>query len=122
MGATNEGQPQFAASRMGVGPLHIIDEVTEGNEVMEKRERQEGITSGQAKGQTQRWQPLQPNLERVNEAARIDPPQVLSEEPTAVTPHGGFCGGESQQWLSYPTNPPVRFDERDVETERWWNH
>jgi hypothetical protein len=24
--------------------------------------------------------------------------------PTAVTPHGGFCGGESQQWLSYPTN------------------
>src|SRR5207245_10380185 len=70
MGATNEGQPQFAASRMGVGPLHIIDEVTEGNEVMEKRERQEGITSGQAKGQTQRWQPLQPNLERVNEAAR----------------------------------------------------
>ena len=38
----------------------------------------------------------------------IDPPQVLSEEPTAVTPHGGFCGGESQQWLSYPTNLPVR--------------
>ena len=70
MGATNEGQPQFAASRMGVGPLHIIDEVTEGNEVMEKRERQEGITPRQAKGQTQRWQPLQPNLERVNEAAR----------------------------------------------------
>src|SRR6202165_3378900 len=70
MGATNEGQPQFAASRMGVGPLHIIDEVTEGNEVMEKRERQEGITPGQAKGQTQRWQSLQPNLERVKEAAR----------------------------------------------------
>ena len=37
---------------------------------MEKRERQEGITPGQAKGQTQRWQPLQPNLARVNEAAR----------------------------------------------------
>jgi len=54
-------------------------------------------------------------------AAMIDPPQVLSEEPTAVTPHGGFCGGESQQWLSYPTNLPVRFDERDVETEPWWN-
>ena len=34
----------------------------------------------------------------------IDPPRVLSEELTAVTPHGGFCGGESQQWLSYPTN------------------
>ena len=53
---------------MGVGPLHTIDEVAEGNEVMEKRERQEGITTGQAKGQTQRWRPLQPNLERVNEA------------------------------------------------------
>ena len=37
---------------------------------MEKRERQEGITTGQAKGQTQRWLPLQPNLVRVNEAAR----------------------------------------------------
>jgi hypothetical protein len=35
----------------------------------------------------------------------IDPSQVLSEEPTAVTPHGGICGGESQQWLSYPTKP-----------------
>jgi hypothetical protein len=34
----------------------------------------------------------------------IDPPQVLSEEPTAVTPHGGFCGDESQQWPSYATN------------------
>jgi len=33
----------------------------------------------------------------------INPPQVRSEEPTAVTPHGGFCGGEGQQWLSYPT-------------------
>ena len=40
--------------------------------------------------------------------AMIDPPPVLSEEPTAVTPHGGICGGESQQWLSYPTFPPVR--------------
>src|SRR5271163_4974992 len=101
-GAANEGQPQDAASQMGVGPLHSIDEVAEGNEAMEKRERQEGITPGQAKGQTQRWQSLQPNLARVNEAA-IDPPRVLSEEPTAVTPHGGICGGESQQWLSYPT-------------------
>ena len=51
---------------MGVGPLHIA----EVNEAMEKRERQEGITTGQAKGQTLRWQPLQPNLARVNEAAR----------------------------------------------------
>ena len=39
----------------------------------------------------------------------IDPPQVFSEEPTAVTPHGGIRGGESQQWLSYPTNPVLRF-------------
>ena len=37
---------------------------------MEKRERQEGITQEQAKGQTQRWQPLLPHLQRVNEAAR----------------------------------------------------
>jgi len=55
---------------MGVGPLHSIDEVTEGNEVMEKRERQDGITTEQAKGRTLRWQPLLPNLRRVNEAAR----------------------------------------------------
>ena len=46
----------------------------------------------------------------------INPPQVLPEEPTAVTPHGGFCGGKSQQWLRYPTNLHVRFDERGVET------
>jgi hypothetical protein len=46
----------------------------------------------------------------------IDPPQVRPEEPTAVTPHGGICGGESQQWLSYPTDLHVRFDERGVET------
>src|SRR3954451_654882 len=32
------------------------------------------------------------------------PPQVRLEEPIAVTPHDGICGGESQQWLSYPTN------------------
>src|SRR3954465_12713772 len=47
-----------------------IDEVAEGDEVMEKRERQEGITTEQAKGRTQRWQPLLPNLRRVNEADR----------------------------------------------------
>src|SRR5271155_3111392 len=69
-GAANEGQPQDAASRMGVGPLHSIGEVAEGNEVMERRERQEGITTEQAKGQTQRWQPLLRNLRRGNEAAR----------------------------------------------------
>jgi hypothetical protein len=55
---------------MGVGPLHSIDEVAEGNEAMEKRERQDGITTEQAKGRTLRWQPLLPNLRRVNEAAR----------------------------------------------------
>ena len=37
---------------------------------MEKRGRQDGITMEQAKGRTQRWQPLLPNLQRVNEAAR----------------------------------------------------
>jgi retron-type reverse transcriptase len=55
---------------MGVGPLHNIGEVAEGNEAMERRGRQEGITMEQAKGRTQRWQPLLPNLRRVNEAAR----------------------------------------------------
>jgi hypothetical protein len=30
-----------------------------------------------------------------DDSGRIDPPRVLSEEPTAVTPHGGICGGES---------------------------
>ena len=38
----------------------------------------------------------------------INPPQVRPEEPTAVTPHGGIRGGESQQWLSYPTKLQVR--------------
>ena len=52
----------------------------------------------------------------------IGPPRVLSEEPTAVTPHGGICGGESQQWLSYPTDPHVRFDEGGVETELRLSH
>ena len=37
---------------------------------MEKRGRQDGITTEQAKGRTLRWQPLLPNLRRVNEAAR----------------------------------------------------
>ena len=41
----------------------------------------------------------------------INPPQVLPEEPTAVTPHGGFCGGKSQQWLRYPTKPHARICE-----------
>ena len=33
----------------------------------------------------------------------------LPEEPGAVTPHAGICGGESQQWLIYPTNPHATF-------------
>src|SRR4051794_40112122 len=36
-------------------------------------------------------------------ARMIHPPQVRPEEPIAVTPHDGICGGKSQQWLSYPT-------------------
>src|SRR4051794_31410119 len=48
----------------------------------------------------------------------IHPPQVRPEEPIAVTPHDGIYGGESQQWLSYPTNPHVRVDERGRETGR----
>src|ERR1700730_6798004 len=55
---------------MGVGLLHSIGEVAEGNEVMERRGRQEGITTEQAKGRTLRWQPLLPNLRRVNDPAR----------------------------------------------------
>ena len=47
----------------------------------------------------------------------IDPPQDRPEEPTAVTPHGGIRGGESQQWLSYPTDPPVRFGGRGDRTQ-----
>jgi hypothetical protein len=45
----------------------------------------------------------------------INPPQVLPEEPTAVTPHGGFCGGKSQQWLRYPTKPPALICEGEAE-------
>jgi hypothetical protein len=94
---------------MGVRPLHSIGEVAEGNEATEKRGRQGGITIEQAKGRTQRWQPLLPNLRRVIEAA-IAPPPVLPEEPAAVTQHGGFGGGKSQQWLRYQINLHVRFD------------
>src|SRR5215831_12425953 len=57
MGVATEGQPQVAAPRMGVRPLHSIGEVAEGNEVMEKRGRQEGITLEQAKGQTSAGNP-----------------------------------------------------------------
>src|SRR3954462_7717695 len=45
----------------------------------------------------------------------IHPPQVRPEEPIAVTPHDGICGGESQQWLSYPT---VRYTALFMSTVR----
>ena len=57
-------------SRSEVGLAHSIDEVTEGNEVTEKRGQLEGTPQEAAKGQTQRWQPLLPHLLRVNAAAR----------------------------------------------------
>ena len=59
-------------SRSEVGLVHSIDEVTEGNEVMEKRGQLERSPQGTAKGQTQRWQPLLPHLLRVNGVARRD--------------------------------------------------
>jgi RNA-directed DNA polymerase len=50
--------------------MHSTDEGTEGNEVTEGRHRLEGITRETAKGQTQSWRSLEPNLQRVNMAAR----------------------------------------------------
>ncbi len=55
-----------------VGLANSIDEVTEGNEVKEKRGQLEGRPQEAAKGQTQRWQPLLPHLLRVNAVARRD--------------------------------------------------
>jgi hypothetical protein len=52
----------------------------------------------------------------------IDPPQVRPEEPTAVTPHGGICGGESQQWLSYPTMPHARICEGESRMAELLDH
>src|SRR5260370_4197518 len=66
-GAANEGQPQFAASRMGVGPLHTIHEVAEGNQAIGQREPQAGMTTGHAKGHAPRWTALQAKLARVSE-------------------------------------------------------
>jgi hypothetical protein len=57
-------------SRSEVGLVNSIDEVTEGNEVMEKRDQLEGILQETAKGQAERWQPRLPHLMRVNTAAR----------------------------------------------------
>ncbi len=55
-----------------------------------------------------------------NPVPAFDPPRFFSEEPTAVTPHGGILG-ESQQWLSY-RDLHVRFDEGGVETEPRLSH
>jgi hypothetical protein len=70
-GAPGKGRPSpGAVSRSEVGLVNSIDEVTEGNEVMEKRDQLEGRPQERAKGQTQRWQPLLPHLLRVNAVAR----------------------------------------------------
>lgn len=53
-----------------VSPVHSTEEVAEGNEAMEGRRRLRRITPEAAKGQTQCWRPLEPNLQRVNMAAR----------------------------------------------------
>src|SRR5260370_42702261 len=66
VGAGKQGQPQFAASRVGGGPLHTIDESAEGNEAMEKRERQERINSRQGGRQTPPLNPLPPHSAPVN--------------------------------------------------------
>ena len=50
--------------------LPDIDEVIEGNEMMEKRGRLKEITQETAESQMQGWQPSLPHLARVNEAAR----------------------------------------------------
>jgi hypothetical protein len=52
----------------------------------------------------------------------INPPQVRPEEPTAVTPHGGFCGGKSQQWLRYPTKPHARICEGESRMAELLDH
>jgi RNA-directed DNA polymerase len=68
-GAASKGQPELTASRLEVGPAHSTDEAVEGNDMVEGRGRPAGTTLTSAKGQTQRWQPLLPNLQRVNAAA-----------------------------------------------------
>src|SRR6266542_335731 len=70
-GASGKGRPSpGVASLADVSLARSIDEVTEGNEVMERRGRLGGITPEAATGQTQRWQPVLPHLLRVNAAAR----------------------------------------------------
>src|SRR6201995_1079724 len=59
----------MAASWLEIGPAHSTVEAMEGKDMVEGRVRPAGITLDSAKSQTQRWQPLLPNLQRVNAAA-----------------------------------------------------
>jgi hypothetical protein len=68
-GAVSEGEPELIASWLEVGPAHSTAETMEGNDMAEGRGRPAGIMLESAKGQTQRWQPLLPNLQRVNAVA-----------------------------------------------------
>src|SRR5208282_1967337 len=64
-----------------------------------RRSRRQPDAAGR---QSRRWRGVlrrQARRRRLDPHAMIDPPRVLSEEPTAVTPHDGICGGKSQQWL-----------------------
>jgi hypothetical protein len=54
-------------------------------------------------------------------AAPRDKPS-LGLKKQKIGPQRQNVGGESQQWLSYPTNLHVRFDERGVETELRLSH
>jgi RNA-directed DNA polymerase len=69
VGAIGKGKPELIASCLEVGPAHSTAEAMEGNDMVEGRGRPAGNTLEAAKGQTQRWQPLLPNLQRVNAAA-----------------------------------------------------
>src|SRR6516225_4309654 len=76
VGAANEGQPQDAAPRMGVAPLHSIGEV-------DRRQRDDGEKgaagrdhNGAGEGLDTALATWLPTLRRVNEAA-IAPPPVL---------------------------------------------
>ena len=68
-GTASEGKPELVAPWLEVGPAHSTAEAMEGNDMVEGRGRPAGTTLEPAKGQTQRWQPLLPNLQRVNAAA-----------------------------------------------------
>lgn len=70
-GARRRKKTEAAGGNLSeVGSIHTIDEVIEGNEMMEKRDRPERNVQREATGQIQSWQPVQPHLLRVNAAAR----------------------------------------------------